>query len=48
MDIGKVQNLLVWVNKNHEKPVRINDHLLTEEETVQLIGLLNLSLTTAN
>ena len=40
MDIGKVQNLLVWVNKNHEKPVRVNDCLLTKQEANQLIELL--------
>jgi hypothetical protein len=40
MDIGKVQNLLVWVNKNHEKPVRVNDHLLSKKEASELIELL--------
>ncbi len=40
MDIGKVSNLLVWVNRCHKKPVRVNDHLLTKPETIQLIELL--------
>ena len=44
MDIGKVNNLLVWVNKNHERPIRVNDCLLTKDEAKELIGLLNKSI----
>ena len=44
MDIGKVNNLLVWVNKNHERPIRVNDCLLTEDEAKELIDLLNKSI----
>ena len=43
MDIGKVKNLLVWKWPKHEKPVRINDTLMTIEEANQLIKLLQLA-----
>lgn len=40
MDYGKVKNFLVLTLPKHDKPIRINDTLLTVEETNQLIILL--------
>lgn len=40
MDYGKIKNLLVWTLPKHDKPVRINDTLMTLEEAQQLINLL--------
>jgi|688.fasta_scaffold151921_1 hypothetical protein len=45
MDIGTIKNLLVWVEKKHLKPVRVNDCLLTENEVKQLIYILQQALT---
>ena len=44
MDFGNVRNLLVWTDPKHEKPIRINDNLLTVEDTIQLIKLLKITL----
>ena len=44
MDIGKVNNLLVWTNNEHNKPIRLNDNLFTKQETLELIELLIKSL----
>lgn len=40
MDYGKVKNLLVWTVPKHDKPIRINDTLLTINEARQLIAIL--------
>ena len=40
MDYGRINNLLIWTAPKHEKPVRINDSLMTIEEANQLIKLL--------
>ena len=40
MDIGTIKNLLVWVEKEHPKPVRINDTLLDTDQTRELVSIL--------
>jgi hypothetical protein len=40
MDIGTIKNLLVWVEKTHSKPVRINDTPLDSDQARELISLL--------
>jgi hypothetical protein len=43
MDFGRVKNLLVWTAPEHEKPIRVNDTLLTIEEANKLIEILQLA-----
>jgi len=43
MDFGSVKNLLVWTAPEHEKPIRVNDTLLTIEEANQLIQMLQMA-----
>ena len=40
MDIGTIKNLLVWVEKEHPKPVRINVTLLDSEQARELVSFL--------
>ena len=40
MDIGTIKNLLVWVEKEHPKPVRINDTLLDTDQARELVSIL--------
>ena len=40
MDIGTIKNLLVWVEKKHSKPVRINDTLLDTDQARELVSIL--------
>ena len=40
MDIGTIKNLLVWVEKKHPKPVRINDTLLDTDQARELVSYL--------
>ena len=40
MDIGTIKNLLVWVEKEHPKPVRINDTLLDIDQARELVSIL--------
>ena len=40
MDIGTIKNLLVWVEKKHPRPVRINDTLLDTNQARELVSIL--------
>jgi len=44
MDIGKVKNLLIWTYRNSDRPIRVNDSLLTVTEVEQLILFLKKSI----
>lgn len=43
MDFGRVKNLLVWTAPEHEKPIRVNDTILTIEEANHLIKMLQMA-----
>jgi hypothetical protein len=43
MDFGRVKNLLIWTAPEHDKPIRVNDTLLTIEEANQLIKILQMA-----
>ena len=43
MDYGWVKNLLIWTIPKHEKPVRINDTMMTIDEANNLIKLLQVA-----
>ena len=47
MDMGTIKNLLVWVEKKHPKPIRINDTLLDTEQARELVSLLKSSIALA-
>ena len=44
MDMGTIKNLLVWVEKKHPKPIRINDTLLDTGQARELVSLLKSSI----
>lgn len=44
MDYGKVRNLLVWTLPKHDKPIRVNDTLITKDEAKRLIRLLEFAI----
>jgi hypothetical protein len=44
MDMGTIKNLLVWVEKKHPKPIRINDTLLDTHQARELVSLLKSSI----
>jgi hypothetical protein len=48
MDIGTIKNLLVWVEKEHPKPVRINDTLLDTDQTRELVSYLKKAIALAD
>jgi len=43
MDFGRVKNLLIWTAPENEKPIRVNDTLLTIDEAHKLIEILQLA-----
>ena len=48
MDMGTIKNLLVWVEKKHSKPVRINDTLLDINQSKELILFLKKAIALAD
>jgi hypothetical protein len=38
--MGTIKNLLVWVEKKHPKPIRINDTLLDTDQARELVSIL--------
>jgi hypothetical protein len=48
MDIGTIKNLLVWVAKEHSKPIRINDTLLDVDQATELVSFLKKAIAISN